>query len=42
MQEMLKRIYLKRGCNEIKDNIIEADNGDCLCNDVMRLEKKDG
>lgn len=23
-------------------NIIKTDNGDCLCYDVMRLEKKDG
>lgn len=37
-----KRIYLKRGYKEIEYNIIEADNGDCLCYDVMRLEKKDG
>ncbi len=37
-----KRIYLKRGYKEIEYNIIESDNGDCLCYDVMRLEKKDG
>ena len=37
-----KRIYLKRGYKEIEYNIIETDNGDCLCYDVMRLEKKDG
>ncbi len=35
-----KRIYLKRGYREIEYNIIEADNGDCLCYDVMRLEKR--
>ena len=34
-----KRIYLKRGYKETEYNIIEADNGDCLCYDVMRLEK---
>ena len=37
-----KRIYLKRGYKEIEYNIIETDNGDCLCYDVMRLEKTDG
>ena len=37
-----KRIYLKRGYKEIEYNIIETDNGDCLCYDVMRLEKIDG
>ena len=35
-----KRIYLMRGYKEIEYNIIEMDNGDCLCYDVMRLEKK--
>ena len=33
-------IELKRGYKEIEYNIIETDNGDCLCVDVMRLEKK--
>ena len=37
-----KQIYLKRGYKEIEYNIIESDNGDYLCYDVMRLEKKDG
>lgn len=37
-----KRIYLKRGYKEIEYNIIKTDNGDCLCYDVMRLEKKHG
>jgi GNAT superfamily N-acetyltransferase len=37
-----KRIYLKRGYKEIEYNIIESDNGDFLCYDVMRLEKKHG
>ena len=37
-----KRIYLKRGYKEIEYNIIETDNCDCLCYDVMRLEKIDG
>ena len=37
-----KRIYLKRGYREIEYNIIETDNCDCLCYDVMRLEKIDG
>ena len=37
-----KRIYLRRGYRETEYNIIEAENGDCLCYDVMRLEKKDG
>ena len=36
-----KRIYKKRGYKEIEYNIIETDNGDCLCYDVMKLEKKD-
>ena len=35
-----KRSYLKRGYKETEYNIIEADNGDFLCYDVMRLEKK--
>ena len=34
-----KRIYLKRGYREIEYNIIETDNGDFLCYDVMRLVK---
>ena len=34
-----KRIYLKRGYKEIEYNIIETDSGDCLCYDVMRLER---
>ena len=37
-----KQIYMKRGYKEIEYNIIESDNGDYLCYDVMRLEKKDG
>ena len=37
-----KRIYLKRGYKEIEYNIIKTDNCDCLCYDVMRLEKIDG
>lgn len=37
-----KRIYLKRGYKEVEYNIIETENGDCLCYDVMRLEKADG
>ena len=37
-----KRIYLKRGYEEIEYNIIKTDNGDCLCYDVMRLGKKHG
>ena len=37
-----KRIYLKRGYKEIEYNIIKTDNGDCLCYDVMTLEKKHG
>ena len=36
-----KRIYLNRGYKEIEYNIIETDNGDCLCYDVMKLEKTD-
>lgn len=35
-----KQIYLKRGYKEIEYNIIKTDNGDCLCYDVMRLERK--
>ena len=34
-----KRIYSKRGYKETEYNIIVTDNGDCLCYDVMRLEK---
>ena len=34
-----KGIYLKRGYKEIEYNIIETNNGDCLCYDVMRLDK---
>lgn len=34
-----KRIYKLRGYKEIEYNIIETKNGDCLCYDVMRLEK---
>lgn len=34
-----KRIYLKRGYKEIEYNIVETENGDCLCYDVMRREK---
>lgn len=30
---------MKRGYEEIEYNIIKTDNGDCLCYDVMRLEK---
>ena len=41
-QEQTKRIYLKRGYKEIEYNIIKTDNGDCLCYDGMRLEKKHG
>lgn len=37
-----KRIYLKRGYKEVEYNIIDTENGDCLCYDVMRLEKADG
>ena len=37
-----KQIYLKRGYKEIEYNIIETENGDYLCYDVMRLEKTDG
>ena len=37
-----KGLYLKRGYKETEYHIIEADNGDRLCYDVMRLEKKDG
>ena len=37
-----KRLYLRRGYKEIEYNIIETDNGDHLCYDVMRLEKTDG
>ena len=33
---------LKRGYMEIEYNIIKTDNSDCLCYDVMRLEKKHG
>ena len=35
-----KQIYLQRGYKEIEYNIIEANNGDYLCYDVMRLEKR--
>lgn len=35
-----KPIYLKRGYREIEYNIIQAENGDCLCYDVMRLEAR--
>lgn len=35
-----KRIYKLRGYNETGYNIIETENGDCLCYDVMRLEKR--
>ena len=37
-----KQIYRKRGYRETEYNIIETDNGDCLCFDVMKLEKTDG
>ena len=37
-----KQIYKKRGYKETEYNIIKTDNGDCLCYDVMRLEKKHG
>ncbi|MCH4153998.1 MAG: GNAT family N-acetyltransferase [Saccharofermentans sp.] len=37
-----KQIYIKRGYKEVEYNIIETENGDCLCYDVMRLEKTDG
>jgi GNAT superfamily N-acetyltransferase len=35
-----KRIYKLRGYKEIEYNIIETENGDYLCYDVMRLERK--
>ena len=34
-----KRIYKLRGYKEIEYNMIETENGDYLCYDVMRLEK---
>ena len=34
-----KKLYIKRGYKEIEYNIIDTDNGDFLCYDVMRLEK---
>ncbi len=34
-----KRIYKKRGYIETEYNMIETDNGDFLCYDVMKLEK---
>ena len=34
-----KRIYKLRGYKEIEYNIIETENGDYLCYDVMRLER---
>ena len=37
-----KRIYKLRGYKEIEYNIIETENGDCLCYDVMRLERSYG
>ena len=37
-----KRIYKLRGYKEIEYNIIETENGDCLCYDVMRLERSNG
>ena len=36
-----KRIYKLRGYKEIEYNMIETENGDYLCYDVMRLEKAD-
>ena len=36
-----KRIYKLRGYKEIGYNMIETENGDYLCYDVMRLEKAD-
>ena len=35
-----KRIYKLRGYKEIKYNLIKTENGDYLCYDVMRLERK--
>lgn len=35
-----KRIYKMRGYKETEYNMIKAENGDYLCYDVMRLEKK--
>ena len=35
-----KGLYLKRGYKETAYNVIETDNGDYLCYDVMRLEKE--
>ena len=37
-----KRLYLLRGYKEIGYNMIETENGDYLCYDVMRLEKRQG
>ena len=34
-----KAIYLKRGYKETEYHIIETENGDCLCYDVMKREK---
>lgn len=34
-----KRMYKKRGYIETEYNMIETDNGDYLCYDVMKLEK---
>ena len=34
-----KRIYRMRGYRETEYNMIETENGDFLCYDVMRLEK---
>ena len=36
-----KRIYKLRGYKEIGYNMIETENGDYLCYDVMRLENAD-
>ena len=33
-----KAIYLKRGYKETEYHIIETENGDCLCYDVMKRE----
>lgn len=35
-----KIIYLKRGYKEAEYNILRAENGDCLCYDVMEKEVK--
>lgn len=38
-QTTIRKIYLMRGYKEIEYHMIETENGDYLCFDIMRREK---